>query len=112
MPGVPKIYTSLKTFTDSTFFLCDEMPLIGRGIAMLVCNLIDPSINEKFKPTAELSRRGITFNDTDYSFTFAISSSNSRTNAQNKVFENILKLIKSSRNNIPPAFEGSWELMD
>ena len=92
MPGVPSLFTSLITFTGTSFFLGDEMHLICRGISQLVYRLIDPHSSKKFHST-----------DNTKQYTFALISSDS---ANMGTFAD---LVEESLATIPPVFEGSWD---
>lgn len=82
---MPRLFSSIVTFSGVPFFAMDEMHLISRGIAKLVYDLINPAINTKFKGT-----------NSQYTFAMGIN------------IKQIGDHIKESRGTIPRIFEGGW----
>lgn len=97
MPGIPRLISSIKTFTKTTFYLGDEMHCISRGIGALVYNLLNPRTNVKFKHI------NIGTDTSIHSYTFELHHSSP------DIMSNLGKLVDKSCVNIPPAFEGSWD---
>lgn len=95
MSGAPSLLTDIPTFDGVSFFLGDEMHLIGRGISALVYNLLNPKSCAKFKSL-----------DSTKKYTFELKF---ETKTQQEIMEMIGSLTKESRRYIPPAFEGNWE---
>lgn len=93
MVGIPRLLSSLSTFSGVSFFGMDEMHLIARGIGKLVYLLLDPTSSSKFKGS----------NSDRYTFQFR-----PRTNGR-ITMKNIGQLIVQSRPRVPASFEGSWD---
>lgn len=93
MLGVDPVISSLSTFTGTSFFLGDEMHLIGRGLGTLVYNLLDPKKNKKFRE----------FITQDAQYTFGLNA------RDDTIIKKIDEKVKQSRVYIPSAFEGTWD---
>ena len=48
MRGVSELITGLPTFLGSFSFFGDELHMIGHGLGHMICNLLDPTIKDKF----------------------------------------------------------------
>ena len=48
MRDVSKLITGLPTFLGSFSFFGDELHMIGHGLGHMICNLLDPTIKDKF----------------------------------------------------------------
>ncbi|OBZ80212.1 hypothetical protein A0J61_11739, partial [Choanephora cucurbitarum] len=46
MPGVPKLFTELKTFIISYFFFGDKLHMLGHGMGHMVYKLLDPKTSD------------------------------------------------------------------
>ena len=49
MPGVPKLFTDLKTFINPYFFFGDELHMLGHGMGHMVYKLLDPRTDDWFQ---------------------------------------------------------------
>lgn len=89
MKGVSDLITSLPTFMGTFSFLGDELHMIGHGIGHLVCNLLDPLENSRFKVEGS----------NDYTFDFA----------ERNFFKTIQILIQESKPTNPTNFDFSFD---
>ncbi|OBZ64426.1 hypothetical protein A0J61_11954, partial [Choanephora cucurbitarum] len=48
MPGVPKLFTELKTFISPYFFFGDELHMLGHDMGHMVYKLLDPKTSDWF----------------------------------------------------------------
>lgn len=93
MGGVHSLISTLPTFLDPVFFLCDEFHLM-KNISKLCYDLISPNENQRFK-----------INDST-EYTFDLNHSYGRSTL---FFETIDTYVNNSRVTIPTSFDGNWE---
>ena len=89
MKGVSSLITSLPTFMGTFSFLGDELHMIDHGLGHLVCNLLDPQENSRFK--VEGSNE----------YTFDVVQSN--------FFKSIQQYVEASKSTSPVSFNFSFD---
>ena len=89
MKGVSKLITSLPTFMGTFSFLGDELHMIRHGLGHLVCNLLDPQENKRFRVEGS----------NDYTFDFM----------QTNFFKALPKLIEESKSSNPTMFDFTFD---